>query len=123
MSGRKLRGLILHPLRDLTELQGRQQIIADLLHEPDLLASIRAELKSIRDLERATGRLSQASGNARDLVALKTSLEQIPKLKGELGKLIERIGFGKSGTGFQPVVKNGSQAGSLCHELQNQLRE
>src|ERR1700737_2297783 len=123
MGGRKLRAWILRPLRDLTELNCRQQMIADLLHEPDLLASIRAELKSIRDLERAAGRLSQASGNARDLVALKTSLEQIPKLKSEIGKLIERIGFGKSGAGFQPVVKNGSQAGSLCHELQNELRE
>ena len=123
MGGRKLRAWILQPLRDLTELNCRQQMIADLLHEPDLLASIRAELKSIRDLERAAGRLSQASGNARDLVALKTSLEQIPKLKSEIGKLIERIGFGKSGAGFQPVVKNGSQAGSLCHELQNELCE
>jgi DNA mismatch repair protein MutS len=94
MGGRKLRAWILQPLRDLTELQCRQQMIADLLHEPDLLASIRAELKSIRDLERAAGRLSQASGNARDLVALKTSLEQIPKLKGEIAKLIERIDFG-----------------------------
>src|ERR1700704_2538985 len=121
MGGRKLRAWILQPLRDLTELNCRQQMIADLLQEPDLLASTRAELKSIRDLERAAGRLSQASGNARDLVALKFSLEQIPKLKGELGKLIERIGFGKSGGGFQPVVKNGSQAGSLCHELQNEL--
>src|ERR1700720_696108 len=102
MGGRKLRAWILQPLRDLTELNCRQQMIADLLHEPDLLGSIRAELKSIRDLERAAGRLSQASGNARDLVALKTSLEQIPKLKSEIGKLIERI---------QPVVKNGSQAG------------
>jgi len=66
------------------ELQRRQQMIADLLHEPDLLAAIRGELKSIRDIERATGRLSQASGNARDLVALKTSLQQVPKLKREL---------------------------------------
>ncbi len=123
MGGRKLRAWILQPLRDLTELNCRQQMISDLLHEPDLLASIRAELKSIRDLERAAGRLSQASGNARDLVALKTSLEQIPKLKSEIGKLIERIGFGKSGTGFQPVVKNGSPAGSLGHKWQNELRE
>jgi DNA mismatch repair protein MutS len=123
MGGRKLRAWILQPLRDLTELNRRQQMIAELLHESDLLASIRAELKSIRDLERAAGRLSQASGNARDLVALKTSLEQIPKLKGEIGKLIERIGFGKSGTGFQPVVKNGSQAGSLSQKLQNELCE
>src|SRR6266496_2785647 len=96
MGGRKLRAWILQPLRDLKELECRQQMIVDLLQEPDLLGSIRTELKSIRDLERAVGRLSQASGNARDLVALKFSLEEIPKLKGELGKLIERAEFGRA---------------------------
>ena len=95
MGGRKLRSWILQPLRNLKELEWRQQMIVDLLHEPDLLAAIRAELKAIRDIERAIGRLSQASGNARDLVALKTSLQQIPKLKAELSKLIERINFGR----------------------------
>src|SRR5437867_6967260 len=96
MGGRKLRSWILQPLRDLKELECRQQMIADLLHEPDVLASIRAELKSIRDIQRAIGRLSQASGNARDLVALKFSLQQIPKLKRELQKLIERAQFGRA---------------------------
>ncbi|HET9800412.1 MAG TPA: DNA mismatch repair protein MutS, partial [Chthoniobacterales bacterium] len=94
MGARKLRSWILQPLRDLNELACRQQMIADFLQEPDLLDSIRTELKSIRDIERAVGRLSQASGNARDLVALKTSLEQIPKLKGELQKLLDRLAFG-----------------------------
>ena len=94
MGARKLRAWILQPLRDLTELQRRQQMIGQLLQESDLLGSIRAELKSIRDIERAAGRLSQASGNARDLVALKTSLQQIPTLKRELGKLIDRLSFG-----------------------------
>jgi DNA mismatch repair protein MutS len=94
MGARKLRAWILQPLRDLIELQRRQQMIGQLLQESDLLGSIRAELKSIRDIERAAGRLSQASGNARDLVALKTSLQQIPALKRELGKLIDRLGFG-----------------------------
>src|SRR5437762_4699766 len=94
MGARKLRAWILQPLRDLTELQRRQQMVGQLLQEADLLGSIRAELKSIRDIERAVGRLSQASGNARDLVALKTSLQQIPALKRELGKLIDRLSFG-----------------------------
>src|SRR5258707_966472 len=84
MGARKLRAWILQPLRDLTELQRRQQMVGQLLQESDLLGSVRAELKSIRDIERAAGRLSQASGNARDLVALKTSLQQIPTLKREL---------------------------------------
>ena len=117
MGGRKLRTWILQPLRDLAELQSRQQMIADLLHEPDLLASIRAELKSIRDLERAAGRLSQASGNARDLVALKISLEQIPKLKSEIQKFLDRLAFGTN-----RASENGNVE-LLAQRLQNELRE
>jgi DNA mismatch repair protein MutS len=112
MGGRKLRSWILQPLRDLRELACRQQLIADLLHEADLLAGLRSCLKSIRDLERAAGRLSQASGNARDLVALKISLQQIPELKTELRKLIDRTEFGKK-----------PQSSSLCHRVFESLRE
>ncbi|MEI9960965.1 MAG: hypothetical protein WDM76_07470 [Limisphaerales bacterium] len=39
----------------------------------------------MRDLERTLGRLSSGSGNARDLVALRMALEQIPALKATLG--------------------------------------
>ena len=112
MGGRKLRSWILQPLRDLHELECRQQLIADLLHEADLLAGLRACLKAIRDLERAAGRLSQASGNARDLVALKISLQQIPELKTELRKLIDRTEFGKE-----------PQTGTLCRRVFESLQE
>jgi DNA mismatch repair protein MutS len=117
MGGRKLRSWILQPLRNLLELERRQQMTADLLQEPDLLAAIRSELKSIRDIERAAGRLSQASGNARDLVALKTSLQQIPKLKGELQKLLDRLAFGVT------RVNERGQIDSLAQRLQNQIHE
>ena len=50
MGGRKLRTWILQPIRDLAELVGRQQFIADLLQEPDVLASLRDVLETIRDL-------------------------------------------------------------------------
>jgi DNA mismatch repair protein MutS len=126
MGARKLRRWILQPLRDLTELQRRQQMISDLLQEPDLLASIRVELKSIRDIERAAGRLSQASGNARDLVALKISLQQIPVLKRELGKLIERIEFGRAGSAIplNTAREGGAPGGrALPVQLQNEIRE
>jgi DNA mismatch repair protein MutS len=125
MGARKLRAWILQPLRDLTELQRRQQSIADLLQEPDLLGSIRAELKSIRDIERATGRLSQASGNARDLVALKSSLQQIPALKHKLSELIERIEFGtgESSACVSLADEKERQAGRLSYHIQNEIQE
>ncbi len=117
MGARKLRAWILQPLRNLMELERRQQMIANLLQEADLLASLRASLKLIRDIERAAGRLSQASGNARDLVALKISLEQVPKLKSELQKLLDRLAFGAT-----RVNENGNVE-LLAQRLQNDLRE
>jgi len=110
MGGRRLRSWILQPLRNLHELERRHRMIADLLQEPDLLAAIRAQLKSIRDIERATSRLSQASGNARDLVALKFSLQEIPKLKNELQKLLDRTDFGRAGSSSLPNVPQESGA-------------
>ena len=117
MGGRRLRNWILQPVRDLTELGRRQQLIADLLQEPDLLVTLRDSLKKIRDLERATGRLSQASGNARDLVSLKVSLGQIPSLKAELQKLLDRLAFGAN----RPDEATTSER--LTELLQNELRE
>src|SRR3954463_12085820 len=125
MGARKLRAWILQPLRHLAELQRRQEMIGQLLQESDLLGSIRTELKSIRDIERAAGRLSQASGNARDLVALKTSLQEIPALKRELGKLIERMQFGRARPPGAPNVAEagGFNAAALPERLQNAIHE
>ncbi|MEY2493345.1 MAG: mismatch repair protein MutS [Verrucomicrobiota bacterium] len=117
MGGRKLRSWILQPIRDLNELHCRQQLIADLLQESDLLAALRTRLKSIRDVERAAGRLSQASGNARDLAALKNSLQQIPQLKNELQQLLDRLAFGAN-----HVNENGAVE-FLAQRLQNEICE
>jgi DNA mismatch repair protein MutS len=117
MGGRRLRSWILQPIRELPELEERQQFISDLLQEPDLLASLRDALRSIRDLERACGRLSQPSGNPRDLAALKISLAQIPEVKQELQKLLDRINFGLNQGNGQRIPA------SLAQELHNQLRE
>ncbi len=87
MGARLLRDWILHPLRDLATLARRQDIIAAFLAEPFLLAKCRDSLKGIRDIERTTSRLSQNSGNARDLQSLATSLSHIPALKEDLSTL------------------------------------
>src|SRR5437764_5229850 len=73
--------------------------------------------KLTRDIDRANSRLRQTSGNARDLVALKISLEQIPKLKSELQKLLDRLAFGAT-----HINENGNAA-LLAQELQNDLHE
>ncbi|MGI8438133.1 MAG: DNA mismatch repair protein MutS [Chthoniobacterales bacterium] len=120
MGGRKLRGWILQPLRDLAEIEARQQMIEDLLGEAEVLVGLREELKAVRDIERAVGRLSQVSGNARDLVALRTSLEQVPTLKRELKRLDERI---EHSARLPLAPSEETQAGRMRHEIDRELHE
>ncbi len=87
MGARLLRDWILHPLRDKAALTARQDLIAAFLAEPYLLSKCREALKGIRDIERTTSRLSQGSGNARDLQSLAISLSHIPPLKEDLSSL------------------------------------
>lgn len=87
MGARLLRDWILHPLRDLMTLNARQDVIDSFLAEPFLLSECRESLKGIRDIERTTSRLSQGSGNARDLQSLAVSLSHIPTLKDHLSAL------------------------------------
>jgi DNA mismatch repair protein MutS len=87
MGGRLLRDWLLHPLRDIEKLEQRQETIAAFLAEPFVLSKIRESLKNIRDIERTTSRLSQNSGNPRDLQSLSLSLQQIPTLKEHLSSL------------------------------------
>jgi len=87
MGARKLRDWILHPLRDLQALNARLDLVEALLAEPYLLTKLRETLRNIRDIERTTGRLSQGSGNARDLKALQTSLARIPDLRSDFAAL------------------------------------
>ncbi len=88
MGARLLRDWILHPLRDIVVLTFRQDVIAALLAEPYLLSKCRESLKGIRDIERTTSRLSQNSGNARDLQSLGVSLSHIPALREDLSTLL-----------------------------------
>jgi len=84
MGARKLRSWVLHPLRDLDQLTQRQDTIAALLDETILLGQLRTLLKEVRDLERTSSRLSQGSGNGRDLQMLALSLEVVPALRAML---------------------------------------
>lgn len=87
LGARQLRQWLLYPLRDVAALEARQDFIAGLLAAPDLLRRLRETLREVRDLERTVGRLSQATGSARDLQALGASLAVVPSLQILLSEL------------------------------------
>lgn len=87
MGGRKLRHWLLHPLRDLEALVARQEFVAALIAEPFLLKAIHEDFSEVRDVERTLARLSQGSGNARDLKSLELSLRHVPNVREHLRSL------------------------------------
>ncbi|MCX7915725.1 MAG: DNA mismatch repair protein MutS, partial [Verrucomicrobiae bacterium] len=81
MGARMLRDWVLHPLQDLGAIRARQDVIAFLIEQPQLLAELREKLDPVRDLERTLSRLSVGTGNARDLVALREALAAVPAVR------------------------------------------
>jgi DNA mismatch repair protein MutS len=84
MGARLLRQWLSQPLAAVEPIRQRQEAIATFINNSFGLDSFRQQLANVRDLERTIGRLSSGSGNARDLVALRFALEQIPTLKQTL---------------------------------------
>ena len=81
MGARRLRDWLTQPLAAEEPIRRRQDAVQSWLDHPPALAAFRARLAEVRDLERTVSRLSLGSGNARDLLALRLALEQLPSVK------------------------------------------
>ena len=81
MGARTLRGRLLEPLADVERINARLDAVADAVRLTIERREVRDTLKGVHDLERLTGKISLAAANARDLVALKRSLEPLPKIR------------------------------------------
>jgi DNA mismatch repair protein MutS len=84
MGGRLLRAWLLNPLLDTGEIGQRQDAVSSLINDESRLSKIQALLKGISDIERLATRIGSGTANARDLLSLKNSLEELPELKGLL---------------------------------------
>ncbi|MCF2970359.1 DNA mismatch repair protein MutS [Synechococcus sp. Nb3U1] len=80
MGGRALRRWLLQPLLDPDQIQTRQDTIQELLDNPSLRTRLGSLLDSLYDLERLASRVSSGTANPRELVALGSSLSQLPDL-------------------------------------------
>ncbi|MGM9891929.1 DNA mismatch repair protein MutS [Limosilactobacillus sp.] len=81
MGSRLLKRWLDRPLIDPAAIQERQDKVAELLDHYFERSNIQQELIKVYDLERLAGRVAYGSVNGRDLIQLKTSLQQVPKIK------------------------------------------
>jgi DNA mismatch repair protein MutS len=81
MGGRELRSWVLQPLRCGEAIAARHEAVQGFLEDAGVLDDFRVALKDVRDLARLIGRLSTPSGSARDLQALRLTLESLPQVR------------------------------------------
>jgi DNA mismatch repair protein MutS len=84
MGGRLLRQWLLNPLLDPKEIEKRQNAVTELIEDSGRLSKIKGLLKGIYDIERLSSKTSNGTANARDLLALRNSLNVLPELKSML---------------------------------------
>ena len=84
MGGRFLRGALLRPLTDLDEIRRRHDAIEHFVADFELIEEVRTCLRKVQDIERLASRVTSGTANARDLVAIRSSVSEIPRIKKSL---------------------------------------
>ena len=78
MGGRMLRSWLDKPLINLQEIEYRQDLVESMMNHFFERTDLNEVLTRVYDLERLAGRIAYGTVNARDLVQLKRSLDQVP---------------------------------------------
>ena len=86
MGGRLLRNWLLFPLTNLRQIQDRQIKVASFVDNRPLLDKVKTDLGGILDVERLAGRIAMERAHAKDLQALRASLESWSRVKEYLGE-------------------------------------
>ena len=81
MGGRLLRRWINEPLINTVEINKRLNATKELKESVMLRGDVIHFLKKIYDIERLVGKIAYGNANARDMISLKNSLQQLPELK------------------------------------------
>ena len=81
MGARKLRKIFDEPLRNSKKINERLNSVEELVKKIVVRDRLCESLSGIHDIERLTGKIAYGSVNPKDLLSLKSSLQQLPTLK------------------------------------------
>lgn len=81
MGARMLRRWIEKPLMSVSRIEERLEAVNLLYNQLIIREDVKQALKEVYDLERLVARISYGNANARDMIALKHSLQQVPLLQ------------------------------------------
>ena len=86
MGSRLIRNWLLFPLTNLRQIEDRQTKVANFVENRSLLDKVKTDLSGILDVERLAGRIAMERAHAKDLQALRASLESWTRVKEYLGQ-------------------------------------
>ncbi|ORN01428.1 DNA mismatch repair protein MutS [Lentilactobacillus parabuchneri] len=115
MGGRKLKQWIERPLVNRNMINQRHDAVGVLLDHYFERNQLQDELIKVYDLERLAGRIAFGSVNGRDLIQLKTSLEQVPKIKYILEQIADKS--------FDEMLKNLVPLDDIVEEIDSVIVE
>jgi DNA mismatch repair protein MutS len=87
MGARLLKKWINYPLIDTDKINERLPAVAELKDSIRIRKELSEALKDVYDIERLNSKLAAASGNARDLIALKNSIMKLPEIAAALAEV------------------------------------
>ncbi len=97
MGGRLLKRWIRYPLMDVPEISSRLDAVEEAKKNISVRRNIREKMKTVYDLERLGSKIAMGQCNARDLVALKQSLNSLPDIWSMLSDFdAERLKCGQN---------------------------
>jgi len=123
MGARLLRSWILRPEISLDEIEARLNAVSQLKSATVAREEIRADLEGILDLERLTSRVTLGVVTPRDLLALRASLEKLPRLRELIPQAHAATASAQpvspiSSASSPPAASHTSRLSSLRHQLE-----
>ncbi len=91
MGARMLNRMVLSPLKDVKEIEYRQDGVAEFVNSSVVRVGVGETLKEVKDVERLSGKISNGNLMPKDCVALAKSLSVLPSLKFQLSGLTSAV--------------------------------
>ena len=118
MGGRLLRRWMLFPLKEVSAIVERQDMVEYFFRNPELRDFINSKLALIGDLERIVSKISVGRVSPRELVYLKTSLQAIGEIRQAC--LDERASGDVEDAGFKALMKLVDKL-NPCSEIRDRI--
>ena len=91
MGARLLKSFLREPLKDSGEINLRLDAVEEFKNNPIIANNITHSLKHVYDFQRLTAKIATKRANGKDLIALKTTLAELPSIRENLEYLDSRL--------------------------------